>query len=148
MNILRLFVFAVSSVIIEAFILTRQKNKALPVQEDPMALSYKARKVDEPSFNYIPGRTTYDEKSKRYVTDWKYEWEYKGKKHNMMFCDNPNSQYEHYLTVFPDEIDITIHKETGKYYVSRTVRAQKRQNLRTLLISAILGWIISGILVR
>lgn len=144
----RLIIFTVISAVIEMLLLLKNKDSYGMEKEDPMVVHYKAHKVNEPGLNYIPGMSTYDEKSKRYVSEWKYEWVYRGKKHSMMFHDNPNYQYGHYLTVFHDEIDITIHKETGKYYISKTVRAKKRQNLRTLLISMLVGWVISGVLVR
>lgn len=146
MSILRLIAFVIIAVVIEVPLLLKARNTSGREQEDPMVLPYKARKVTEPSFNYIPGRSTYDDKSGRFVTDWKYEWEYRGKKHSMMFCDNPNSQYEHYLMVFPDEIDITIHRETGKYYVSKTVRTAGRRNLWILLIAVAASWFITGLL--
>ncbi|MBR2668919.1 MAG: hypothetical protein IKE36_03875 [Solobacterium sp.] len=145
---LKLFVFVIVTVVIELFILYSQRNKQPSVTEDPMALSYKAYRVDEPGFNYIPGRQTWDDKSKRYVIDWKYEWEYQGEKHSIMVCNNPNSQYEHYMSSFPDEINITIHKETGKHYVSKVQRAQSRQSLWTLLLSLLLGWIVTNMLIR
>ncbi|MBQ1321158.1 MAG: hypothetical protein IIY53_05865 [Solobacterium sp.] len=145
---LELFVFVIVTVIIEITILSVQKNKQEPVEEDPMALPYKARRVEEPEFNYIPGRQTYDDKSRRYVIDWKYAWEYQGKKHSIMVCNNPNSQYEHYMPTFPDEINITIHKETGKYYISKVQKAQSRRSLWTLLISMLLGWVITNMLIR
>lgn len=145
---LRLIVFVIIAACIEAFMLVRRNNQMGSVKKDPMAIPYKATKVEEPSFNYIPGRTTYDDKSGRFVTDWKYEWEYKGKKHTMMVCDNPNSQYEHYMTVFPDEIDITIHKETGKYYVDKVTRSKSRSSLLILVIAMGLSWIITGLIFR
>ena len=144
----RFIAFAVLAVIIELFLLMAAKNKSEPVEKDPMALPYKAHKVNEPSFNYIPGRQTYDDKSKRFVIDWKYEWDYQGKNHSMMFCDNPNSQYEHYMAVFPEEIDITIHKETGNYYVSKEQRAASRESLWTLLVSMVLSWVITGLIFK
>ena len=144
----KLFVFVIVTAVIEVAILFVQRNKQSPVKEDPMALPYQARRVDEPGFNYIPGRQTYDDKSKRYVIDWKYEWEYQGKKHSIMVCDNPNSQYEHYMATFPDEIGITIHKKTGKYYVSKVQKAQSRRSLWTLFMSMLLGWIITNMLIR
>ena len=145
---LKLFVFTIVTVIIELAILFAQKNMKGPVKEDPMALQYKAHRVDEPSFNYTPGRQTYDDKSKRYVIDWKYEWEYQGEKHSIMVCNNPNSQYEHYMATFPDEINLTIHKETGKHYISKVQRAQSRASLWTLLVSMLLGWIITNTLIK
>jgi hypothetical protein len=52
------------------------------------------------------------------------------------------------MATFPEEINITIHKETGKYYVSKVKRAQSRRSLWTLLASMLLGRIIANMLVR
>ena len=142
----KLIVFTLIAAAIEVVLLVAGKNSRTAEKTDPMAVRYIAHKVTEPSFNYIPGRQTYDEKSKRYVIDWKYEWEYQGKRHSMMFCDNPCSQYEHYLTVFPDEIEIIIHRETGKYYVPTTHRAASRNSLATLLVSMLLSWVITSLI--
>ncbi len=95
---------------------------------------------------YIPGRSIFDDKSGRVVTDWKYEWEYQGKRHTIMFCDNPNSQYEHYLMTFPDEVDITINKKTGKYYVSKIRRAAGFRSLMLILIPVIISLIITSLI--
>lgn len=144
--LIKLIVFTLIAAAAEIAILVIEKhqNGSVKIKEDPMALPYKAYKVTEPDFNYVPGRTTYDEKSKRFVTDWKYEWEYQGKKHSMMFCDDPNNQWAHYLMTFPDEIDITIHRATGKYYVSKVVRAHKRNELATLIASMVISYIITN----
>ncbi len=148
MDMMRFIVFVVLTVVLEVLLLSREKSHPSEVKEDPMALPYKAHRVDEPSFGYIPGRSTYDDKSGRYVIDWKYEWEYQGKKHIMMFCDNPNSQWEHYLSTFPEEIDITIHKNTGNHYVSKTVRAAGARSLVQLLVPALISWIVTGLLFK
>ena len=75
--LIKLIVFTLIAAAVEIAILVIEKhqNGSVKIKEDPMALPYKAYKVTEPDFNYVPGRTTYDEKSKRFVTDWKYEWE-------------------------------------------------------------------------
>lgn len=145
---LKLIVFALIAVCIEVILLARDKNQDKPVKEDPMALPYTAYRVDEPGFGYIPGRSTYNEKTKRYVTDWKYEWEYQGKKHTMMVSDDQFSQYEHYMAEFPEETGITIHKKTGKYYVSKSTRAASRHSLFILLFSMVLSWIITSMIFR
>jgi hypothetical protein len=106
---------------------------------DPDAITWTAHKDHKPAFNYIPGRSTYDDKHKRYVTDWRYEWEYKGRTHTIMVCDNPNSQYEHYMATFPETVTLTIHKDTGKYYVPKNERARKRKYLLSLAISFLAG---------
>ena len=145
-ELLKLVVFTVIAVIIELVLITGEKRRNVSPKPDPLALPYKAHRVDEPSFGYIPGRQTYDEKAKRYVIDWKYEWEYQGTTHTMMFCDNPFSQWENYLTTFPEEIDITINKNTGKHYVSKTARAASRSSLAKLLISLFLSGVITSII--
>lgn len=148
MEVIRFIVFIVITAVLEIILLVRDRKDPPEVREDPLALRYKAKRVDEPSFGYIPGRSTYDDKSKRYVIDYRYEWEYQGKKHSMMFCDNPNSQYEHYLSTFPEEIDITINRNTGKYYISKTVRKAGFRSLMQLLIPALISWIITGWIFR
>jgi hypothetical protein len=145
---LRFIAFVLLSAAMELLLLIRNKKRNAAEEEDPMALPCTAYKVKEPDFNYIPGRTTYDEKSGRYVTDWKYEWTYQGVKHTMMFCDNPGSQYEHYIPTFPDELRITIHKKTGNFYVSKTVRAAKSRSLFILLVPMAVSWIITGLIFR
>ena len=145
---LRFMVFALLAAAMEVFLLLRDKNRNAAEEEDPMVLPCTAYKVIEPGFNYIPGRTTWNEKNKRYVTDWRYEWTYLGTKHSMMFCDDPGSQYEHYIPVFPDELRITIHKKTGKFYVSKPARAAKRRSLFILMVPMILSWIITGLIFR
>lgn len=144
MGILKLLVFALIAVIIEVPLALRAKDA--PIEKDPMAVPYKAKRVDEPGFGYIPGRSVYDEKAGRSVTDWKYEWEYMGKKHHIMFCDDPGSQYEHYMATFPDEIDITIHKRTGRYYKSREMRRRSRNALLTFIIPVAIAWCLTSVL--
>ena len=145
---LRFIVFALLAAAMEVFLLLRDKNRNAAEEEDPMALLCTAYKVTEPGVNYTPGRSTWDEKSGRFVTDWRYEWTYQGIKHYMMFCDNPNSQYEHYIPTFPDELRITIHKKTGNFYVSKPVRAAKRRSLFILLAPMAVSWIITGLIFR
>ena len=144
----KFIIFILIAAGIEVAMLIGEKRRNIALPADPAALPYKARRVDEPSFGYIPGRSTYNEKTQRYVTDWKYEWEYRGEKHTMMFCDDHFSQYEHYLATFPEEIDITIHKETGKYYVSKTARAASRKSFLTLIIPIVLSWIITSMIFK
>ena len=75
-------------------------------------------------------------------TDWKYEWEYEGKKHSIMYSDNPNSQWEHHMSTFPEEITVTVHKKTGTYYIPKNVRAQGNKSLVSLAVSLIISTII------
>ena len=145
---LRFIAFVLLSAAMELLLLIRDKKRNAAEEEDPMALPCTACKVNEPGFNYTPGRTTWNEKSGRYVTDWKYEWTYQGTKHTMMFCDDPGSQYEHYIPVFPDELRITIHKKTGKYYVSKGIRSSRRRSLFILLVPMAVSWIITGLIFR
>lgn len=132
--------------VIEALQMMLIKKDYFEGKDDPNALTYIAHRVDKPSFNYIPGRTTYDEEHGRYVADWKYEWEYKGKKHTIRVCDDPNSQYEHYMLTFPEEITLTIHKGTGKYYVPKNERARKRKYLLSLAISLIISYFLTSLI--
>lgn len=143
----KLILICLVAAVIEAFQMITIKKSYFEGKGDPNAISCTAHKVHEPSFNYIPGRQTFDDKSGRYVIDWKYEWEYKGKKHSIMFCNNPNSQYEHYMAAFPENITLTIHKETGKYYVPKNVRAQGNKYLLSLAISLIVGYVVVSLFI-
>ena len=143
---LKIILFLLIAAGIEALQMITIKKSYYEGKSDPNVITYVAHKVRTPSFNYIPGRTTYDEKSERYVTDWKYEWEYQGKRHTIMFCDNPNSQYEHYMSTFPDDITITIHKETGKYYVAKNLRSRGTKYLLSIFISLIVSYFVTGLI--
>ena len=142
MGVTKLILICLVGAIIEVLQMVLIKKGYFLGKPDPDAVTVVAHKVHEPSFNYIPGRQTYDDKSGRYVIDWKYEWEYEGKKHSIMYCNNPNSQYEHYMSTFPEEIPVTIHTKTGTYYIPRNVRAQGNKYLASLAVSLIISTVI------
>lgn len=71
-------VFLVAAVIEVIQVVTTNKS-FYEGKKDQNALEYIAHRVDTPSLGYVPGRRTYDEKHKLYVTDYKYEWEYQEK---------------------------------------------------------------------
>ena len=142
MGVTKLILICLVGAIIEVLQMVLIKKGYFLGKPDPDAVTVVAHKVHEPSFNYIPGRQTYDDKSGRDVIDWKYEWEYGGKKHSIMYCNNPNSQYEHYMSTFPEEITVTIHKKTGTYYIPRNVRAQGNKYLASLAVSLIISTVI------
>lgn len=52
---------------------------------------------------------------------------------------DPNSQYEHYMMTFPETITLTIHRDTGKYYVPKNERARGGKYLFSLFISLLAG---------
>ena len=139
MGVTKLILICLVGAIIEVLQMVLIKKGYFLGKPDPDAVTVVAHKVHEPSFNYIPGRQTYDDKSGRYVIDWKYEWEYEGKKHSIMYCNNPNSQYEHYMMTFPETITLTIHRDTGKYYVPKNERARGGKYLFSLFISLLAG---------
>lgn len=135
-------IFVIAAVI-EAIQMVVIKDSFFEGESDPDAIPYMAHRVDFPSFGYIPGRTTYDEKHGRNVTDYKYEWEYQGKRHTINVTDNPNSQYEHYMSTFPEEISITINRKTGKYYVAKNVKSRGYKYLLTLAVSLLISYFIT-----
>lgn len=135
----KLILICLVAAVVEAAQMLLIKKDYFDGKSDPDAIAWTAHKDNVPAFNYIPGRTTYDDKHKRYVTDWRYKWEYKGKEHTIMVCDNPNSQYEHYMVTFPEEITLTIHRNTGKYYVPKNEKARGRKYLLSLVISFLAG---------
>ena len=79
MGITKLMLICLIGAIIEVLQMVLIDKSYFLGKPDPDAVTVIAHKVHEPGFNYIPGRQTYDDKSGRYVTDWKYEWEYEGK---------------------------------------------------------------------
>ena len=147
MGVTKLILICLVGAIIEALQMVLIKKGYFLGKPDLDAVTVIAHKVHEPGVNYIPGRQTYDDKSGRYVIDWKYEWEYEGKKHSIMYCNNPNSQYEHYMSTFPEEITVTIHKKTGTYYIPRNVRAQGKKYLASLVVSLIISTVIVNIFI-
>lgn len=84
MGITKLMLICLIGAIIEVLQMVLIDKSYFLGKPDPDAVTVIAHKVHEPGFNYIPGRQTYDDKSGRYVTDWKYEWEYEGK--NIRSC--------------------------------------------------------------
>lgn len=142
MGITKLILICLIGAIIEAIQMVLIDKSYFLGKPDPDAVTVTAHKVHEPGFNYIPGRQTYDDKSKRYVIEWKYEWEYEGKKHSIMYSDNPNGQWELHMSTFPEEITVTVHKKTGTYYIPRNVRAQGNKYLLSLAVSLIISAII------
>lgn len=142
MGITKLILICLIGAILEVIQMVLIDKSYFLEKPDPDAITVTAHKVHEQSFNYIPGRQTYDDKSKRYVTDWKYEWEYEGKKHSIMYSDNPNSQWKLHMSTFPEEITVTVHKKTGTYYIPRNVRAQGNKYLLSLAVSLIISTII------
>lgn len=142
MGVTKLILICLIGAIIEAIQMVLIDKNYFLGKPDPDAVTVIAHKVHEPSFNYIPGRQTYDDKSKRYVTDWKYEWEYEGKKHSIMYSDNPNNQWERHMSTFPEEITVTVHKKTGTFYIPKNVRAQGNKYLLSLAVSLIISTII------
>ena len=93
----KLTLICLVAAVIEAIQMVVIKKDFFCGKQDPNAVTWTAHRDDVPAFNYIPGRTTYDDKHGRYVADWRYKWEYRGKEHTIRVCDNPNSQYEHYM---------------------------------------------------
>ena len=135
----KLILICLVAAVIEAIQMVVIKKDFFCGKQDPNAVTWTAHRDDVPAFNYIPGRTTYDDKHGRYVADWRYKWEYRGKEHTIRVCDNPNSQYEHYMMTFPETITLTIHRDTGKYYVPKNERARGGKYLFSLFISLLAG---------
>ena len=139
-------IYGAITAVIEFILLMTFRDRLNAHREDPDALSYTAHKDLDESIGYFPGKTYYDEKSKRFVTMYRYKWEYMGKKHTMMTVDNPFDQWEHYLPNFPEEITITISKKTGKLYKDKGKKKVLRKYLLTLLAAMILGAIVTAII--
>lgn len=139
-------IYGAITAVIEFILLMTFRDRLNAHREDPDALSYTAHKDLDESIGYFPGKTYYDEKSKRFVTMYRYKWEYMGKKHTMMTVDNPFDQWEHYLPNFPEEITITISRKTGKLYKDKGKKEVLRKYLMTLLAAMILGAIVTAII--
>ena len=127
---------------IELILVMMFRDKLNAHEDDPNALSYTAYKDYDETLGYYPGKSYYDDKHSRYVTMYRYKWEYLGKKHSAMFTDNPNNQWEHYLSTFPEEITITINRRTGKLYRDKGQRAVLHKYLLVLAASFVIAAII------
>lgn len=134
--------YLILTAIIELILVMAFRDKLNARKEDPNALSYTAYKDYDETLGYSPGMSHYDDKHGRYVTTYRYKWEYLGKKHKVMFTDDPNNQWEHYLATFPEEITITINRNTGKLYRDKGEIAVTRKYLLTLLASFVMAAII------
>lgn len=134
--------YLVLTAIIEFILMMTFRDKLNAYSEDPNALSYTAHIDYDETIGYFPGKSYYDDKHNRYVTMYRYKWEYLGKEHKVMFTDDPHNQWEHYLTTFPEEITITINKRTGKLYKDKGQRSVTRKYLLTLLASFVIAAII------
>lgn len=128
--------------VIEIILVMAFRDRLNAHKEDPDALSYIAHKDYDETLGYFPGKSFYDDKHERYVTMYRYKWEYLGKRHSVMFTDNPNNQWEHYLSTFPEEITITINKRTGKLYRDKGQRAVLHKYLLVLAASFVIAAII------
>ncbi|MBR4462582.1 MAG: hypothetical protein IKS51_08395 [Erysipelotrichaceae bacterium] len=117
-------------------------------EKDPEALEYIAHRIDTPSFGYVPGRSSYDEKHGRHVREYKYEWEYQGKKHTLWASDNPSCRYERYVETLPEDITITIHKKTGKCYVPKNEKARAIKYLLTMAVSLVISYFIVSLFIK
>ena len=128
--------------VIEFILMMTFRDKLNAHEEDPDALSYTAHKDYDETLGYFPGKSVYDDKHGRYVTMYRYKWEYQGKLHRVMFTDDPNNQWEHYLMTFPEEITITINRKTGKLYQDKGEKAVLHKYLLTLAASFVIAAII------
>jgi len=90
----------------------------------------------------------YNEKEGRHVSSYKYVWKYQWKEHSITLCDSNYDQWVRYIGDFagrPDfvpEINITVNRNTGRYYVPKNIRERKRSDLVSLVISAAVSWFI------
>lgn len=134
--------YLVLTAVIELILVMAFRDKLNAHEEDPNALSYTAYKDYDETLGYSPGMSYYDDKHGRYVTAYRYKWEYLGKKHKVMFTDDSNNQWEHYLATFPEEITITINRNTGKLYRDKGERGVTRKYLLTLLASFVIAAIV------
>lgn len=134
--------YLIVTAIIEFILMMTFRDKLNAHKEDPNALSYTAHKDYDETLGYFPGKTYYDDKHNRYVTMYRYKWEYLGKTHKVMLTDDPNNQWEHYLTTFPEEITITINRKTGRLYRDKGQQAVLHKYLLTLLASFVIAAII------
>ena len=109
--------------VIQVVVLERPEREEKP---DPDAVVVTA-------YRDTPFPSVYDEKAKRFVASYRYVWEHQGKKHSMTLCDYNGNQWKHCISEFagrPDfvpEIEITVNRNTGKYYIPREVRKRKKE---------------------
>lgn len=142
---IKMIVFAAIAAVIEIIQMTAFNKSAAGGKTDPDAVTVTAYR-DEP----FPD--VYDEKEGRSVSSYRYVWEYRGKKHSLILCDSHGRQWEHCISDFagrPDfvpEISITVNRNTGRYYVPENVRARKRNDLLSLVISLATGWVITNMI--
>ena len=138
---LKIILFFVIAAVIEVIQMTVLGNPHANEKADPDAVVVTAYRGA--SFPDV-----YDEKSGRNVSSYKYVWEYQGKEHSITLCDSNFNQWEPYIGDFagrPDfvpEINITVNRNTGKYYIPKYVRERKRNDLLSLVISAVVSWLI------
>ena len=132
--------FAIMAVIevIQIVVLERPEQEEKP---DPDAVVVTA-------YRDTPFPSVYDEKAKRFVTSYRYVWEYQGKKHSMTLCDYNGGRREHCISEFagrPDfvpEIEVTVNRNTGKYYIPGEVGKRKKNDLLSMVVSLSLIWVI------
>lgn len=138
---LKTILFFLIAAVIEVIQMTVLSNPHSNEKADPDAVVVTAYRGD--SFPDV-----YDEKSGRNVSSYKYVWEYQGKEHSITLCDSNFNQWEPYIGDFagrPDfvpEINITVNRNTGKYYIPKYVRERKRNDLLSLIISVAVSWLI------
>ena len=138
---LKIILFFVIAAVIEIIQMTVLSKPHINGKADPDAVVVTAYRGA--SFPDV-----YDEKSGRNVSSYKYVWEYQGKEHSITLCDSNFNQWEPYIGDFagrPDfvpEIKITVNRNTGKYYIPKYVRERKRNDLLSLVISAVVSWLI------
>ena len=140
-HMLKIILFFVIAAVIEVIQMTVLSKPHINEKADPDAVVVTAYRGA--SFPDV-----YDEKEGRNVSSYKYVWEYQGKEHSITLCDSNFNQWERYIGDFagrPDfvpEINITVNRNTGKYYVPKNVRERKRNDLPSLVISAAVSWFI------
>ncbi len=134
--------YLIVTAVVEFILMMTFRDKLNAHEEDPDALSYTAYKDYDETLGYFPGKSYYDDKHRRTVTMYRYKWEYMGKKHSVMFTDNPNNQWEHYLMTFPEEITITINRKNGKLYRDKGERAVLHKYLLMLAVSFVIAAIL------
>ena len=138
---LKMILFFVIAAVIEVVQMTVLNKPKSSEKADPNAVVVTA-------YRDTPFPDVYDEKAGRTVSSYKYVWEYQGKKHSITLCDSHGRQWEHCISDFagrPDfvpEINITVNRNTGKYYVPENIRARKRSDILSLVISVAVSWVI------
>ena len=138
---LKMILFFAIAAVIEVVQMTVLSKPKVSEKADPNAVVVTA-------YRDAPLPDVYDEKAGRSVSSYKYVWEYKGEKHSMTLCDSHGRQWERCISDFagrPDfvpEINVTVNRNTGKYYVPQNIRAIKRSDLLSLVISVAVSWVI------